>query len=54
MSLIVASFSFAETPDQRLTVIKGDTLWDISDNEFEDPFLWPKVSERNPEMKNPD
>jgi len=36
------------------TVEKGDTLWDISNNELQDSFLWPKVWKENPEIKNPD
>jgi LysM repeat protein len=36
------------------TVEKGDTLWDISNKELKDPFLWPKVWKENPEIKNPD
>lgn len=33
---------------------KGDTLWDISDNELEDNFLWPRIWNVNPEIENPD
>ena len=33
---------------------KGDTLWNISDKELKDPFLWPKVWKENPDIKNPD
>jgi hypothetical protein len=36
------------------TVIKGDTLWDISYKELDDYFLWPKIWKENPEIKNPD
>jgi len=36
------------------TVKKGDTLWDITGGKLSDYFLWPKVWERNPEIKNPD
>lgn len=36
------------------TIIEGDTLWDISGNELDDPFLWPKIWKENPEIKNPD
>jgi LysM repeat protein len=36
------------------TVKKGDTLWDISNKELKDSFLWPKVWKENPEIKNPD
>lgn len=36
------------------TVIRGDTLWDISNKELQDSFLWPKVWKENPEIGNPD
>lgn len=36
------------------TIVKGDTLWDISQKELQDPFLWPKVWKENPDIKNPD
>jgi len=36
------------------TILKGDTLWDISSKELKDSFLWPKVWKENPEIKNPD
>ncbi len=35
-------------------VKKGDTLWDISDSKLEDSFLWPKLWNVNPHIKNPD
>jgi LysM repeat protein len=36
------------------TIMKGDTLWDISSKELKDSFLWPKVWKENPGIKNPD
>ncbi len=36
------------------TVVKGDTLWDISSEYLKDPFLWPEVWKLNPGIKNPD
>ena len=36
------------------TIEKGDTLWDISRKELNDPFLWPKVWKENPDINNPD
>ncbi len=35
------------------TVVKGDTLWDISEAFFNDPFKWPELWERNPAIENP-
>lgn len=34
-------------------VSKGDTLWDISDRFFGDPFIWPSLWQRNPHIKDP-
>lgn len=36
------------------TVVKGDTLWDISKKELQDPFFWPKIWKENPDVANPD
>ncbi len=35
------------------TIKKGDTLWDISSRFLKDPFLWPKLWERNPYITDP-
>lgn len=39
-------------PD-RYTVVKGDTLWDISATFLQSPWLWPKVWSVNPQIDNP-
>ena len=39
-------------PEQH-TVVKGDTLWDISGQFLEQPWHWPKLWENNPQIKNP-
>ena len=41
----------ATTPDYH-TVEKGDTLWDICDDYFRDPYLWPKVWSYNDQITN--
>jgi LysM repeat protein len=35
------------------TIKKGDTLWDISAKFLKDPFLWPKLWQKNPYITNP-
>jgi len=35
------------------TVKKGDTLWDICDSYFANPWQWPRVWSYNPEILNP-
>jgi LysM repeat protein len=45
----------AETEDDVIiyTIVKDDTLWDISDKYLEDPFKWPRIWKVNPYIKNP-
>ncbi|NOY52826.1 MAG: LysM peptidoglycan-binding domain-containing protein [Deltaproteobacteria bacterium] len=34
-------------------VVKGDTLWDVTQQYLDNPFFWPKVWQYNPQIKNP-
>lgn len=40
-------------PGEVHTVVKGDTLWDLSQKFLGSPWYWPKVWSYNPEIANP-
>ncbi|MGD2080074.1 MAG: LysM peptidoglycan-binding domain-containing protein [Nitrospirota bacterium] len=53
--LLVASTAGAEEFQyEEYTVIRGDTLWDITYDKLEDPFNWPIVWRENSWIKDPD
>ncbi|GMQ88592.1 MAG: LysM peptidoglycan-binding domain-containing protein [Gammaproteobacteria bacterium] len=39
-------------PDRHV-VVKGDTLWDISESFLNSPWLWPEIWYVNPQIENP-
>jgi hypothetical protein len=52
--LLLPLITFAETREiKEYKVIKGDTLWDISKKELNDPFLWPRIWKENSWIANP-
>lgn len=36
------------------TVQRGDTLWDLSDSHYVNPYYWPHIWNHNPAIDNPD
>ncbi len=42
----------SDVPDTH-TVKEGDTLWDITETYYGDPYRWPQVWSYNPEITNP-
>jgi len=59
-ALVAAPFSWAESAlkikndaPQTYTVVKGDTLWDISELYLDNPWLWPRLWQANSYINNP-
>ncbi|QIA62109.1 LysM peptidoglycan-binding domain-containing protein [Vibrio astriarenae] len=45
--------SIKQDAPKTYTVIKGDTLWEISSLYLDSPWLWPRLWQMNPEIENP-
>jgi len=57
ITLTTAQLVFADVLDvggEKYTVVKGDTLWDISALKLENPFSWKQIWKENSWIKNPD
>lgn len=54
LAFFIASVNAQDTTPEEYSIKKGDTLWDISNSKFQDPFLWPNLWRVNPQVKNPD
>ncbi len=52
--LVLSGTSLATAADEQIyTIKKGDTLWDLSEKFMNDPYYWPNVWAKNPDITNP-
>lgn len=58
-TLLLLGYAIAEEPElqanypEKYTVVKGDTLWDISNRFLQNPWMWPEIWHVNPQIANP-
>lgn len=48
------SLTLSSDSPYRYVVQEGDTLWDIASLFLEQPWRWPEIWQRNPQVENPD
>ncbi len=51
--LAQAQVELRDNHPDRYTVVKGDTLWDISGKFLSKPWKWPELWHANPQVRNP-
>jgi len=52
--LLLPLITFAQSQEiKKYKIIKGDTLWDISKRDLNDPFMWPAIWKLNKWITNP-
>jgi LysM repeat protein len=52
--LLLPLITFAQSQEiKKYKIIKGDTLWDISERDLNDPFMWPAIWKLNKWIANP-
>ncbi len=53
-TLLTVNAGANNNDSEEYLILKGDTLWGISDAQLEDTFLWPKLWNVNPHIEHPD
>lgn len=54
MSALASEIAIKPNHPDQYTVVKNDTLWDISGKFLDHPWQWPQIWNQNKQIKNPD